>query len=145
MKRAPRNTHEQVYIEMSIIVIDIGKKYCIGKHMACGVMPSIRSNWRCCPTSRVFSSIFLCLLWWMICGIYYYLQVYFELSIFMHKLVTLVFYFSSFRSFLYSLWSRFYYDWILIEFAYFRDEIDFSIFSKVFFIKSKYLSISINV
>ena len=28
MERAPRNTHEQVYIDMSIIVIDINKIYC---------------------------------------------------------------------------------------------------------------------
>ena len=28
MERAPRNTHEQVYIDMSIIVIDIKKSYC---------------------------------------------------------------------------------------------------------------------
>ena len=28
MERAPRNTHEQVYIDMHIIVIDIKKKYC---------------------------------------------------------------------------------------------------------------------
>ena len=44
MERAPINTHEQVYIDMSIIVIDIKNKYCIGKHMACGVIPSIMSN-----------------------------------------------------------------------------------------------------
>ena len=28
MERAPRNTHEQVYIDMNIIVIDVKKKYC---------------------------------------------------------------------------------------------------------------------
>ena len=38
MKRALRNTHEKVYIDMSIIVIDRKNNiYCIGKHMACGV------------------------------------------------------------------------------------------------------------
>ena len=59
MERAPRNSHEKVYIDMSIIVIDIKKKiYCIGKHMVCGVISFIRSNWWCYPTSRVFS-IFL--------------------------------------------------------------------------------------
>ena len=45
MERAPRNSHEKVYIDMSIIVIDIKKKiYCIGKHMVCGVISFIRSN-----------------------------------------------------------------------------------------------------
>ena len=44
MERAPRNTHEQVYIDMSIIVIDVKKIYRIGKHMACGVIPSLRSS-----------------------------------------------------------------------------------------------------
>ena len=43
MERSPRNTHEKVYIDMSIIVIDIKKKsYCIGKTMAGGVIHSIR-------------------------------------------------------------------------------------------------------
>ena len=43
MGMAPRYTHEQVYIDMSIIVIDIKKKsYCIGKTMAGGVIHSIR-------------------------------------------------------------------------------------------------------
>ena len=54
MERSPRNTHEQVYIDMSIIVIDVKKKYCIGKHMDCEVIPSIRSTWWCYPTSMVF-------------------------------------------------------------------------------------------
>ena len=44
MERDLRNTHEKVYIDISIIVIEIKKKYCIGKHMASGVIPSIRSN-----------------------------------------------------------------------------------------------------
>ena len=44
MERACRNTHEQVYLDMSIIVIDIKKSYCIGKHMDCGVLPSLRSS-----------------------------------------------------------------------------------------------------
>ena len=44
MEMTLRNTHEQVYIDMSIIVIDVKKKYYIGKNMACGVIPSIRSN-----------------------------------------------------------------------------------------------------
>jgi len=44
MERTPRNTHEQVYIDMSIIAIDIKKSYCIGKHMDCGVIPSLRSS-----------------------------------------------------------------------------------------------------
>ena len=29
MEMAPRNTYEQVYIDMSIIVIDVNKIYCI--------------------------------------------------------------------------------------------------------------------
>ena len=28
LERVPMNTHEQVYIDMSIIVMDINKKYC---------------------------------------------------------------------------------------------------------------------
>ena len=28
MERDPRNTHEKVYIDMSIFVMDIKKKYC---------------------------------------------------------------------------------------------------------------------
>ena len=44
MEMDPKNTHKQVYIDMSIIVIDIKKSYYIRKHMACGVIPSIRSS-----------------------------------------------------------------------------------------------------
>ena len=55
MERTHMNTYEQVYIDMSIFVMDVKKKhYCISKHMACGVIPSIRSNWWCYPTSKVF-------------------------------------------------------------------------------------------
>ena len=37
MERAPSNTHEQVYIDMNIIVIKIKKSYYIIKHMDYGV------------------------------------------------------------------------------------------------------------
>ena len=37
MARAPRNTHEKVYIHIIIILMDVKKRYCIDKHMACGV------------------------------------------------------------------------------------------------------------
>lgn len=29
MERNPKNTHEQVFIDMRVIVIDVKKKYCI--------------------------------------------------------------------------------------------------------------------
>ena len=55
MERDPRNTHEQVYIDMSIIVIDIKKKcFLLASIWIVECIPSLRNNLWCYPTSRVF-------------------------------------------------------------------------------------------
>ena len=56
MESAPRNTHEQVYIDMSIIVIDAKKKcFVVASIWLVECIPSLRNNLWCYPTLRVLS------------------------------------------------------------------------------------------
>jgi hypothetical protein len=64
------NTHEKLYMHMSIIVLVVlDVQYCIVESIVYGVIPSIRSNLWCYPTLRIisiFMSLLLCGCIWLL-------------------------------------------------------------------------------